>query len=143
MEKSPLEKALEQVPSYKQMQDAIGDTTDFPEVYKALRSVEKAYEQLQQAGVNVQEQLTERRYQIAEMVTEVIHNDLDILHNYLKDRVREGKPDEAGGDVEAFYQTAAGNISKLGEYLGKIYAGNFGPVNEKKANELFPEPNYK
>ena len=80
-DKTPMEQVLEGVPSARQMIDQISTdgNLDFPEAYKTLRNVEAAYEQLAEQGLDVAEQLKEKRYQIAEMAAHVMLADLENL----------------------------------------------------------------
>jgi len=138
-EKTPMEKALEKVPSAREMIEEIGkgdDTIDFPEAYQTLRTVESAYVHLEELGLDVADQLKERRYQIAEMAAHVLLTDLDELVHAIKAR----NMDE--GTLGDFFVGIERDdyVPTLTSYLNKIVPG-WAESAQRSAeySKIFPE----
>jgi len=135
MEKSNLEKALELVPDY----ETLKDLEDFSSsrIYQKLRIVEKAYEQLAESGVDVSEQLRERRYQIAQLALNTldatIGGDIDCI---IKDRESEVE----GAGLHEYKPQIIECATLLDRYLRKLYPKHFTDAESKSVDELFPEP---
>jgi len=90
---SDLEKSLKLLPDRKALREM---DLDIPEQYKTLRTAEKAYEQLQAAGINVSEQLKERSYQTAELVCEILSLQVQELYKAIERRELDGDMDAIG-----------------------------------------------
>ena len=152
-EKSDLEKALELAPHYRDETghnpEFLNDTKsdfiqkyDFPGGYQLLRIVEKAYEQLQASGHNVYESLHERRFQIAELIADTIKGNADELYGRLMCRQEENElGDYDNADIRGEYLSIVANLSKLGEYLAKVYPISMQP--DRLAQQLPEEELFK
>lgn len=126
MEKSNLEKALEIIPIPNPGEK------DIPEQYQTLRKVELAYEQLASAGQDVSDSLQERRYQIAELVANILYAEVSNIHHQLKNRSDDGLG--VGNSKDIIIQCA----NKLELYLRKLYLKSYDSNIDR--TELFPEP---
>ena len=128
-----LEKALEFVPN----NNAFPEEKDLPETYRILRTTERAYEELLSTGSQVHAQLRERRYQIAELICNVLKVDVENLYGFIKDR----EVDEA--TIIDFFSCLQANtyIPRLREVLRRIVPNIEQAIEKgaKKTEELFPE----
>jgi hypothetical protein len=109
-ENSDIVKALEMMPSYRELagMEPVG-------AYKVIRQVERAYEQLQALGVDVSEQLRERRYQVLEVAFDALNCEIEL--SGLKEHVE--KRDVFG--FETFNpNTVEKAIALIIEYTRKI-----------------------
>jgi hypothetical protein len=77
-------KALEDIPSYKQINKDVDESGHT--AFCKLRQVERAYEQLQNSGVDISDQLRERRYQILETVFECVYDNIEDVYEEVKSR---------------------------------------------------------
>ena len=83
-ERSKIEQALGLIPAYREMDP--DSTNSNGELYEKLRTIEEAYQQLADTGVDVEEELRERRYQIMDCAISEIGLHLDILGGAVENR---------------------------------------------------------
>jgi len=134
MTKSNLERALEFIPSGNQM---FPENDDLPVAYTKLRTIEKAYEELQTAGHDVNAQLKERRYQIAELICKCLSCDVENLVGFIQSR----EVDE--GTIVDYFSNLSANtyIPRLAEALRRIVPNMDDAIREgaHSQEEYFPE----
>ncbi len=142
-DKSNLEKALESMPQYKrgslvlfekgkQLELNMGDI-DFPDIYCVLRQTEQAYEQLDASGIDVSAPLTEKRFQIAELVCDYLNASIVDMQNNIRKRNKDynGIPTIREDLIEC--------AGKLDMYVRKLYPESFEKKNKYTPAFLDPD----
>jgi len=126
-EESPIEKALRLMPNLRDMtaeDGAIKHEGDTYYPFMILRATEKAYEQLQALGVDVSEQLRERRYQILQHIIESMQYCLggDVIEG-VKERTHYvpydiGSLREGVKLMEEYVRKLGGEVNDIDLYFG-------------------------
>ncbi len=134
-------KALDLIPHLETMKE---ENYRPASIYYHLRTAERAYEELSVMGMEVSEELKERRYQILELAIYVLENKLrdKNISQYIDDRTPEeiGEEFEMGKDLRQYRQDIIECAKIIDKYLRKIYPKSFKKEGNEDLEKLFPEP---
>ena len=133
--KSAIEMALDSFPSMEELKKDFEPGNDVPDIYRKLRQLEEAYEELQAQGHDVSEQLRERRCQIAEFVLGIMLGDVENLHIAVKQR------DVYAGTLTDFMDglVSRAYVPRIREYMKKLVPEWVPEIDTSKCSELFPD----
>ncbi len=113
---SAVVKALETLPKLEDLKKSNLHENAPGESYRAIRRVEKAYEELREQGQDVAEELRERRYQLLEHVAEELHT---FVNSILVDA--RGRVKDVGQSTVLNMDGAETAVARIREYLGKLF----------------------
>lgn len=83
-EKSAIELALDEMPHFREIENVYPDDDHR---YQVMRKMERAYEQLQQAGHEVQNNLKQRRYDLLDAALYALeYSRIDLIRDLIKGR---------------------------------------------------------
>jgi len=116
--KSAIELALDEMPHFREIESVYPDDDHR---YQVMRKMERAYEQLQQAGHDVQNNLEQRRYDLLDAALYALeYSRIDLIRDLIKDR-NEDKLKQ-GFSIDGIYVGLMKSaIDLIGEQLTKMF----------------------